>query len=753
MNPRVSVILPFSSSAGSLSETAQSILQQSLSEIELLLVSYSSKSDPADIGEKFADTRARTLSAYGEQGYSRAFNAAKAQARASYIAIASPGDIWDRSKLARQLELLASDPALGAIFSTVAADAGQDISADEPDTQYERYKQSNRSRTRWLRTLTEEGECLYHSSALIKKCVFETVGDYDEFYHHLPHYEMWLRLLQHFEIFVLAEPTIRHNRSKASCAADLTREANERRMIIERLFRQLNADDFAGSFHSLRAPGDKHFCLELEKALYLVARTDDTALMFRDMGLSLLRDFADRKQEMEAALTAYGLSPQIPGTLMGLSSPWFDRRAPFTREEREALSPLNEELGNTPPVMPAYREQPSLMPKDYPQDESRDRVCNLLVLDDCFPCELSSFRYQEFMAYLRQVEGTRVLSTGEALKTLKADEGIEAVIERFKTGHPDLDTSVSRFDPEATVAANLGYCVFLYQAEKFLPFFERNGIPFIFTLYPGGGLRLDDPECQESIRKVCASKWFRGVISTQTIVTKYLKENALCPQERITEVVGVVLPEIFENSTWIDKRQYGVNKTRIDICFAAYKYTERGEDKGYDLFVECAKRLAPRHSNVVFHVIGNFDRDDIDVSQLGPCIKFHGPLQSEELLRLYQSMDIILSPNRGQVRGGQFDGFPTGSCITAGLCGVVVFCTDLLDQNAFLTDGTDFVSIGLEPASICKKLEKFIDNPTALYWLARNGQDSFKQFFSLQTQIQPRLDLISSLLPSAQAAR
>ena len=42
-------------------------------------------------------------------------------------------------------------------------------------------------------------------------------------------------------------------------------------------------------------------------------------------------------------------------------------------------------------------------------------------------------------------------------------------------------------DLKSNYKVNLAYGIFLNNAYMYLPFFEKNNIPFIFTLYPGGG--------------------------------------------------------------------------------------------------------------------------------------------------------------------------------------------------------------------------------------------------------------------------
>jgi glycosyltransferase involved in cell wall biosynthesis len=114
----------------------------------------------------------------------------------------------------------------------------------------------------------------------------------------------------------------------------------------------------------------------------------------------------------------------------------------------------------------------------------------------------------------------------------------------------------------------------------------------------------------------------------------------------------------------------------------------RGLNKGYDVFIEVAKILYNLHgSNIVFHVVGNFDEKDIEVSELKDNIKFYGTRTTDWFPQFYANMDIIMSPNiplhyiMPEVKKSFIDGFPTGCCVEAGFCGTVVFCTDTVNQT------------------------------------------------------------------------
>jgi glycosyltransferase involved in cell wall biosynthesis len=173
-----------------------------------------------------------------------------------------------------------------------------------------------------------------------------------------------------------------------------------------------------------------------------------------------------------------------------------------------------------------------------------------------------------------------------------------------------------------------------------------------------------------------------------------------------------------------------------------------GINKGYDRFIDAARLLARRNQQIRFHVVGSFDESDADIGELEGRITFYGPQYRNFFPGFHANMDIILSPNIPfALDPGVFDGFPTGCCIEAALCGVAVFCTDeLAMNNGTFKDREEIVIISREPEEICGVVEEYLSRPSSLAELATKGQHAFRREYDLNKQMEPRLRVLSSLL-------
>lgn len=363
---------------------------------------------------------------------------------------------------------------------------------------------------------------------------------------------------------------------------------------------------------------------------------------------------------------------------------------------------------------------------------------SLLILDDFFPNLLTAFRIAELNCLLRRFPDALVFST---------QPDPSAFVE-YTAVYPDLGSRVRPFHPHRRLRASAGYFVFLNNAFAHVARFERERIPFVLELYPGGGLQLADSTSDAKLRRVLGSPMFRRVIVTQRVTRDYLVQQRFCLPEQMEYVFGVVMLSDQLAEVPAARRRLGESKDAADVCFVAAKYTPTGADKGYDRFIEFARILRQTHANTRFHVVGGFQAGDVYVRDFGDSMKFYGPRPTSFFPEFYSRMDAIVSPNTPFLLApGAFDGFPLGCCIEAALCGCAVFLTDPLQLNdGRFRDREELVLIPPEPAGIAALVREYLHDPPRLRALAEQGERAMRARFALEVQMAPRLRLIAAAM-------
>jgi glycosyltransferase involved in cell wall biosynthesis len=382
----------------------------------------------------------------------------------------------------------------------------------------------------------------------------------------------------------------------------------------------------------------------------------------------------------------------------------------------------------------AYQEKLRLELSEEPID--------IAIIDDVFPHPLSAFRMQEFESYLKEFARAKIYTTGSSVALLGEDT-IDELVTEFKRRHPEDAARLTFLERDTVINARLIYMVFLGNTAASIDRIERLGTPFVFTLYPGGAFGLNSARSDALLRRVTDSPCFRKVIVTQKVTYDYLIDRGFCVPEQIEFIFGVVTPITHISDEYPDKKHFGIDKGTLDICFVAHRYTARGIDKGYDVFIDVARELSRKYDNIQFHVVGGFDENDIDVQDISERIAFYGRREMDWFDEFYRDKDIILSPNVPfKVLDGAFDGFPTGACVDAAFRKTAIFATDELQLNTHFVDGEDLLILPPVAAEIVGAVEVYYREPDKLRGLAESGYRRMRQLYSYEAQVVPRVKLL-----------
>lgn len=117
--PNVSVIIPVYNAEASIAATVQSVLNQTYTDFELLIVDDESSDRSMEICQQFNDPRIRIFR-QANRGPSSARNTGIRHATGNFIALLDSDDLWLPEKLEKHLQHLNQSPNVGISFSRTA---------------------------------------------------------------------------------------------------------------------------------------------------------------------------------------------------------------------------------------------------------------------------------------------------------------------------------------------------------------------------------------------------------------------------------------------------------------------------------------------------------------------------------------------------------------------------------------------------------------------------------------------------------
>ena len=192
--PRITVLIGCWNSARTLPRAVDSILSQTVSELELIVVDDGSTDETPDLVEAIEDERVRRL-ALPHRGIALSLNAGVAEARAPAIAIQDADDWSLPRRLERQLAVLDAWPRVAVVGSRMREVDGE----------------GNQLRPRTSFAPGDVKRALLrfnpipNTSAAFRKAAFLEAGGYDPRYRYANDYDLWLRIAERHVVYALDE--------------------------------------------------------------------------------------------------------------------------------------------------------------------------------------------------------------------------------------------------------------------------------------------------------------------------------------------------------------------------------------------------------------------------------------------------------------------------------------------------------------------------------------------------------------------
>ena len=210
MTPRVSVVMPVHNGEAFLEEAVESVLHQTLRELELVAVDDGSTDGSPGILAAAAERDGRVRVLRRERGGVRAaLNDGCAAAEAAYIARLDADDVALSDRLERQAALLDASPDVGLVggaYVVIDASSARRSAVRCPTSDAE------------LRARLHRYNVFAHPTVMFRREAFEQAGGY-----RLPEvedYDLWLRISERWRLAALPDPVIayRHHAGQASVA-------------------------------------------------------------------------------------------------------------------------------------------------------------------------------------------------------------------------------------------------------------------------------------------------------------------------------------------------------------------------------------------------------------------------------------------------------------------------------------------------------------------------------------------------------
>ncbi len=229
-SPLVSIILPTYNRAYIVGRAIESILSQSFTDFELIIVDDGSSDNTEQVVNSFQDRRIKFLRQEKNRGVSVAINAGLRIASGVFIAIQGSDDEWYPHKLEQEVNVLRQSPkTVGVVYSRI-----EKIMRDGQKIYLPQDGFSPTSGNLHKQILSSN--FITPQATLIRRECFESVGFFDEDPRmvSLEDWELWIRFSMQFEFVYIGKVGARTAISSDSLTQDQERRLLAREAIFQK---------------------------------------------------------------------------------------------------------------------------------------------------------------------------------------------------------------------------------------------------------------------------------------------------------------------------------------------------------------------------------------------------------------------------------------------------------------------------------------------------------------------------------------
>ena len=249
---QISVVITSYNHAKFIGEAIDSVLAQTHSPCEIIVVDDASHDQSLDVINRYADSITLIVNPHN-QGGAQTTSIGIDACTGDYIAVLNSDDVWESDKLEKQLTFIGLNN-LDACFSHVSVIDEESRKVSPAPPEYDKFHRASPEFDDFLVHFYCFGNFLCHSSVLATADLYRKSGPYKNTLRQLPDFDKWVSFARLGKIGILAEPLVRYrtlgtgNTSSAQSPEAFIRTRFEHFVIFLDFFDGIPLDDLKTLF-------------------------------------------------------------------------------------------------------------------------------------------------------------------------------------------------------------------------------------------------------------------------------------------------------------------------------------------------------------------------------------------------------------------------------------------------------------------------------------------------------------------------
>jgi len=248
-HPLVSVIIPAYNMADLTAKTVESVLSQTYSNLDIIIVDDGSTDHTKERMAEFGDRIQYILKENG--GACSARNLGIRHSKGDFIALLDCDDIYNSKKIEKSVDFLNKHMDYGYVHTNA-------IYIDEEDNVVRERGNAKSRVTGWIKDKLILSNFVCNSTVVLRKNCLDKSGVFDEKLFPPADWDLWLRLSEHYKVGYIDEPLTKYRIVSQGCLGDLERTREECLIVLGRFFER---NKKIGVFIKMRAYSNYHLSM------------------------------------------------------------------------------------------------------------------------------------------------------------------------------------------------------------------------------------------------------------------------------------------------------------------------------------------------------------------------------------------------------------------------------------------------------------------------------------------------------------
>lgn len=189
MQPLVSIVTVFYNRADYVADSIKTLLNQTYQNIEIIAVDDGSTDNTLDELKRIRDPRFTIIST-DNNGFVKSLKMAIEESTGEYIAVHGSGDISHPQRIEKQVAVLQAEPTVGVVGCYV--------------NQFGKMHTPPNGQS-FLLTMMER-QLFTHGEVMYRRNIYDRAGGYREVFTYAQDRDLWLRMAEHCDYRIIAEP-------------------------------------------------------------------------------------------------------------------------------------------------------------------------------------------------------------------------------------------------------------------------------------------------------------------------------------------------------------------------------------------------------------------------------------------------------------------------------------------------------------------------------------------------------------------